>query len=66
MDTPDIRFEGHGSVTLIRPITEAGNGWVSKNVHAEDWQLWGGAIAAEPRRAHDVLAGARDAGLTVE
>ena len=55
----DIRIENASSVVLIRPMTAAGREWVEENVQAEDWQQFGGAIAAEPRTVQAVIDGAR-------
>ena len=62
---PDIRIENAGSVVLIRPMTAAGKAWVEKNVQAEDWQHFGGAIAAEPRTVQAVIDGMQADGLEV-
>lgn len=62
----DIRFENHGSICLIRPLTKAGREWIDQNVSYESWALFGGAVSCEPRYAGDIFEGAAADGLTVE
>lgn len=62
----DVRMENHGTVVMLRPLTDAGRDWIEENVHAEGWQWFGGALACEPRMVEPVLQGMADAGLTVE
>ena len=62
---PDIRIENAGSVVLIRSMTAAGRKWVEENVQFENWQQFGGAIAAEPRTVQAVIDGAKADGLEV-
>jgi hypothetical protein len=62
----DIRFENHGSVVLIRPLTREGRLWVDRHVQAEGWAHIGGAIASDPRHALDVQLGAEEDGLSTE
>jgi hypothetical protein len=61
----DLRFEHHGSVVLIRPLTPEGRDWIETNVETEGWQWFGGAVAAEPRYIENVVLGAVEAGLVV-
>jgi hypothetical protein len=61
----DICIENAGSIVLVRPMTPTGKAWVEENVEAEDWQHFGGAIAAEPRTVQAVVDGARGDGLEV-
>jgi hypothetical protein len=63
MSTPDILFENHGSLFLLRPVSPAGQTWLDENVGDGETQKWGGAIVCEPRYVLDVCRGAVDAGL---
>jgi hypothetical protein len=63
---PDIRFENHGTICIIQPLTGRGVEWVNENISYESWQQMGGGIASEPRMAQAVAEGAQEAGLTVE
>jgi hypothetical protein len=65
-DCPDIRFENHGTVCVIQPVSSRGKEWVNENISYESWQLIRGGIASEPRMAQAVAEGAQEAGLTVE
>lgn len=56
----DLTVEHHGSVTLVRPETDAAREWLEEHTDG----LWHcGALAVEPRYLDDLLAGAADAGL---
>jgi hypothetical protein len=55
----DIRFEGHGSVALIRPLTERGTEWLDENIgEVEPWAMIGDAIACETRYVEPIIEGA--------
>jgi hypothetical protein len=61
----DIRFESHGSIVLIRGVSDAGRTWLDENVGNDETQYFGTAIAAEPRYCVPIVEGARSAGLVV-
>lgn len=61
----DIVLENHGSLFLIRGLSEAGRSWLAENVGGEETQYWGGAVVCEPRYVADIAIGAQDAGLAV-
>lgn len=61
----DIRFESHGSIVLIRGLSELGQAWLDENVGDTDTQYFGNAICAEPRYCAAIYQGAVDAGLAV-
>jgi hypothetical protein len=61
----DIRFENHGSIALLIPLSVAGQEWLDENVDP-DAQTWGGGIAVEPRYVDDILLGVLTADLGVE
>jgi hypothetical protein len=62
----DIAFENHGSIVLIRGLSEAGQAWLDENVGDDETQYFGNAIAAEPRYVEPIMQGALDAGLGVQ
>jgi hypothetical protein len=62
---PDIAFENHGSIVLIRGLSEAGQAWLDENVGNDETQYFGNAIAAEPRYCQDFALGARRDGLVI-
>jgi len=61
----DIRLENHGSLFLIRGLSEAGQAWLDENVGNDETQHWGGAIVCEPRYVADIAIGAQKAGLVI-
>jgi hypothetical protein len=61
----DIQFEIHGSIILIRGVSEAGQTWLDENVGNDETQYFGTAIAAEPHYCQDIFLGARRDGLVV-
>jgi hypothetical protein len=61
----DFELRNEGTIFLLRPISEAGNAWLSENVHAEDYQYFGGALAVEHRYIDDIVAGIAADGLRV-
>jgi hypothetical protein len=63
--TTDIAFENHGSIILIRGLSEAGQAWLDENVGDDETQYFGNAIAAEPRYVEPIMEGAIEAGLAV-
>ncbi len=63
---PDIIVEDHGSVALLRGMTDAGYNWIEEHVSTEGFQPFGlGARLAEPRYVPAVIDGARADGLVV-
>ena len=60
----DVSVEDHGSIILVRPITNAAKGWIHENVQY-DAQWFGGALAVESRYLGGLIAGMRDSGLEV-
>ena len=61
----DIQFESHGSIALIRGLSETGQDWLDENVGDDETQHFGSAIAAEPRYCAAIYQGAVEAGLRV-
>ena len=61
----DIQFENHGSIFLIRGVSDAGQAWLDENVGDDETQYFGHAIAAEPRYIADIANGAIEAGLVI-
>jgi hypothetical protein len=61
----DLVFENHGSLFLIRPLSESGRQWLNENVGDENTLTFGGAIVCEPRYVEAIYFGATQAGLAV-
>lgn len=62
----DVRCEDHGSIVLLRPMTDAGRLWVDLNIlRGTEVQCWGGAVVVEPRYLAPILQGMQEEGLEV-
>jgi hypothetical protein len=62
-ETPaDFRVEYHGSIVLVRPLTEEAKAWLNDNVSA-DSQWMGDALAVEPRYIESLVEGMEGSGL---
>jgi hypothetical protein len=58
----DIRCENHGSLVLVRAMTEEGSAWIAEHVDPEAvW--WAGALVVEPRCLVPLLQGMEFDGL---
>jgi hypothetical protein len=64
MSTPDLRTENHGSLFLVRPVTQTGVEWLGRTA-PDDAQYFGNALVVEPRYVAGVVAAAQEAGLEV-
>ena len=60
----DVKIENHGSLVLIRPLTEAASDWLDENI-SEDVQHFGGAVVVEPRYVEAIVEGMQNDGLEV-
>lgn len=60
----DIKVENHGSIVLVRPLTEAAETWIEENVSNEA-QWFGGGLVVEHRFLENLLGGMVNAGLTL-
>ena len=58
----DLQFSDHGSVWLMKPLTEAGREWIAEHIPAEAPRL-GDAVSIEPRFVEYVAMGAMGDGL---
>jgi len=60
----DVKIENHGSLVLIRPLTEAASDWLDENI-SEDAPHFGGAVVVEPRYVEAIVEGMQNDGLEV-
>jgi hypothetical protein len=60
----DIQFSNHGSIWLVRPLTDAGRDWIDDHVDPEA-QWFGGALVVEPCYVGDIVEGMTSDGLEV-
>jgi hypothetical protein len=58
----DASLENHGSIHLVRPLTECAVSWLDENT---DGTWFGNALAVEHRFVADLVAGMRESGLVV-
>lgn len=61
---PDVLVANHGSIALVRPVTDAAERWLDDHVDP-DAPTFGRAIVVEPRYLPDLIAGMTAAGLAV-
>jgi hypothetical protein len=62
----DIVAKDHGSICIVRGMTDAGYAWIEKNCCGDGYQPFGlGARLVEPRYVFAILKGAIDDGLVV-
>jgi len=61
----DVTIEDHGSVVMVRPVSDAAKSWVKEHVQLESWQWLGGAFACDHRMVMDLVDGMVEAGLEV-
>ena len=47
----DFQIADHGSIILIKPVSEAAGACVDENVASEPWQWLGGALCVDIRCA---------------
>ncbi len=62
----DIRVENHGTVFLIRPISDAGSQWIDDNLQVESWQWLGEAVAVDHHYIMIHVIGMLEDGLSVD
>ena len=62
-----MTFQRDGySIVLVTPENRRERKWLEESTNAEPWQWLGGSLGIDARFAHDLLEGARAAGLDVE
>jgi hypothetical protein len=64
MSRADFRFDNHGSVCLLTPLTDAAEAWVSDNL-PESAMTFGSAVVIEPRYVGPILEGIDAEGLVI-
>lgn len=61
----DLRIENHGSIVMLRPVSDLGREWVAEHI-PQDAIWFGGAVAVEPRYLGNIIDGAAGDGLEIE
>lgn len=60
----DVEIANHGSIVLVRPMTDAARAWLAENVSTE--AIWfGGSLAVEPRYIEPLIEGMKNDDLVV-
>lgn len=60
----DAFVENHGSIFLVRPLSNSACEWITAHV-SEDSQYFGNALVVEWRYIDDLVAGMRGDGLVI-
>jgi hypothetical protein len=63
---PDLLFENHFSLFLIRPVSTEGKNWLDEKVGNSETLTFGGATVCEPRYVEAIYRGAVEAGLVCQ
>ncbi len=64
--TVDLTVEYHGSISLFRPVSDAGTAWIAEHFsNRDDVQFWGSALAVEHRYVESLAKQAIEDGLKV-
>jgi hypothetical protein len=61
----DFVLEDHGSLALLRPLTESARAWVEEKVSQDGFQPNWPTVLIELRHVADILHGIAEAGLAV-
>jgi len=64
MKSIDALVSGHGSIYLVRPISNAATAWINENVQDEA-QWFGHSLAVEHRYILDLMDGMQASGLNL-
>ena len=61
----DLQVENHGSIFLLRPVSDAGTDWINDHIDTENAQWFGISVVIEHRYIQDIVDGAIHDGLHV-
>lgn len=61
----DASFENHGSVVIVRPLSQAAKDWLAEYVDQDGFQPYRDAVVVEPRFVDDLLTGMQKDGLHI-
>jgi hypothetical protein len=63
---PDFRVENHGSIFLLRPLTDSATLWVEEHIGQDNgFQPYWPTVVIEPRYVADIIDGIQNDGLAV-
>jgi hypothetical protein len=60
----DFTVENHGTIFLLRPLTDAANDWVEEYL-PDNAQRFSGALVVEHRYIRDIVEGIQRDGLKI-
>jgi hypothetical protein len=60
-----FNIEDHGSLVLVRPLTDDVEEWLHENT-ADDAQWFGGALVVEPRYLEPLVEGMFSEGFAIQ
>ncbi len=64
--SPDIQVDNHGSIVLLRPLTDAAISWVNEYIGSDNgFQPYWPTVVAESRYVQNIVKGMRQDGLEV-
>jgi hypothetical protein len=63
--TPDFLCENHGSIFLLRPVTQSAHSWIDEHLPS-DAQWFGNGVVVEHRYIWAILEGIQNDGLAVQ
>jgi hypothetical protein len=55
--SPDFFVENHGSIFLLRPVTDAGRDWVDNHISQEGFQPYWPIIVVDHSYIRDIVSG---------
>ena len=62
----DANVENHGSILLLRPLSDAAEQWVNENIgEGSRFQPYWPTVVIEPRYIADILEGMKSDGLVL-
>jgi hypothetical protein len=53
----DFYFSDQGSLIMLTPMSKEAETWTNENIYYESWQMFGDAIAVDPRIFEDLFEG---------
>ena len=63
---PDVQVENHGSLFLLRPLSDYAADWIEWHVDVNSAMFFGGALVVEPRYVGLIAKGMLEDGLRIE
>jgi hypothetical protein len=62
----DFHVENHGSIFLLRPLTDSAKSWVEEHIGEDNgFQPYWPTVAIEPRYVENIVDGIQNDGLVV-